>query len=253
MQTSEQIDQLATALAAAVRAMKPIPKAETGQIGSRQYKYADLATVIEAVRKPLADAGLVVVQTPEVNGAGFVLVTRLQHVSGQWLEASYPLPTDVGSQELGSALTYARRYSLCAVLGVAAEDDDDGALASVPAPRRESAPGPLADTGLGICAKHGVPYFKTPRMKTPAHRTSEGGWCSKPTRAEQPPDTTPARMSLAEFGKAVLDSGYGPPDVNAVLGMAASDWLAQDPGRTLEDALAACRAVWGTGGGNANA
>lgn len=92
-------------------------------------KYADLASVLDAIRKPLAENGLSVTQTTEIREGGFVLVTTLRHASGQWIGSEYPLPMGAKPQELGSALTYARRYSLSAIACIAADDDDDAEAA----------------------------------------------------------------------------------------------------------------------------
>lgn len=88
-------------------------------------KYADLAAVLDAVRKPLADNGLSVTQTTEIREGGLVLLTTLRHKTGQWIASEYPLPSAAKPQELGSALTYARRYSLSAIACIAADEDDD--------------------------------------------------------------------------------------------------------------------------------
>ncbi len=95
-------------------------------------KYADLPSVIDAVREPLAANGLAIVQAPETDETGLNLVTTLLHSSGEWMRGWYPIkPLKADPQSMGSALTYARRYSLSAMLGVAAvEDDDDGNAAS---------------------------------------------------------------------------------------------------------------------------
>jgi hypothetical protein len=82
---------------------------------------------VEQVRKPLADQGLSYTQIVQQTETGITLVTLLMHKSGQWISGNYPLPKGLDSQDMGKAITYARRYSLCAILGIAAEDDDDGA------------------------------------------------------------------------------------------------------------------------------
>lgn len=94
-------------------------------------RYASLAATIEAIRKPLADNGLSITQTTEMRNSAFVLVTTLRHSSGQWVESEYPLPISAKPQELGSALTYARRYSVAAIASIAADDDDDAEGARV--------------------------------------------------------------------------------------------------------------------------
>jgi ERF superfamily len=120
---SEHTNELSAALAKAQRDMK----AATFNRINPHYKnrYADLASVIDAIREPLAANGLAYTQTGEIREGGFVLVTTLHHSSGQWVASEYPLPIGAKPQELGSALTYARRYSLCAIACIAADDDDD--------------------------------------------------------------------------------------------------------------------------------
>ncbi len=121
---SEQMADLAAALAKAQGVMGPaIINRQNPHFKNR---YADLAAVIDAVRKPLADNGLSVTQTTELGNGVLILRTTLWHASGQWLSSEYPLPLGAKPQELGSALTYGRRYELSALLGVAADEDDDG-------------------------------------------------------------------------------------------------------------------------------
>jgi ERF superfamily len=120
MKTSEQISELAAALAAAQGMME---NAVMNRVNPHfKSKYADLAAIFDAARKPLSANGLAIVQT---IGDG-VLHTRLLHTSGQWIASEHPLPMSGRPQEIGSALTYARRYSLSALIGIAADEDDDG-------------------------------------------------------------------------------------------------------------------------------
>ena len=91
-------------------------------------KYADLASIFDEIRPKLAATGLAVSQWPQSDGS---LVTILMHESGEWLEGTYTMrPADSKPQSLGSAITYARRYALGAILGVASEEDDDGIVVS---------------------------------------------------------------------------------------------------------------------------
>lgn len=88
-------------------------------------RYADLASCWDACRAQLAANGLAVIQTTEVTEAGTVLVTTLAHSSGEWIRGRLPVLTkDAGPQGQGSGLTYARRYALAAVVGLAQIDDD---------------------------------------------------------------------------------------------------------------------------------
>jgi len=124
MKTSEQISELAAALAAAQGMME---NAIMNRVNPHfKSKYADLAAIFDAARKPLSANGLAIVQT---IGDG-VLHTRLLHTSGQWIASEHPLPMTGRPQEIGSALTYARRYSLSALIGIAADEDDDANAAS---------------------------------------------------------------------------------------------------------------------------
>ncbi len=128
MSTSETINELATALVTAQTAMT---NATVNRENSHfKNRYADLAAIRDATLPALNKNGLAIMQTTQITDAGAVLVTRLAHKSGQWIEGVYPLPTGVAPQILGSALTYARRYSWAAICGVASEEDDDAEIAT---------------------------------------------------------------------------------------------------------------------------
>lgn len=134
---SENIDDLAFALAEAQGRINSPAKNREVRVtmksgGSYSFKYATLDAVIEAVRAPLSAAGLAFIQTLGADGSGkYRLATTLVHASGQWISSETPLLVEEKtSQGFGSALTYMRRYALCAMLGVAADEDDDGGAAS---------------------------------------------------------------------------------------------------------------------------
>jgi len=86
-------------------------------------KYADLQEILEKVKKPLASCGLALYQS--VRGEN-TLITKLVHISGESLEEIFTFKDASNMQGLGSAITYAKRYQICAMLGLAADDDDDG-------------------------------------------------------------------------------------------------------------------------------
>ena len=88
-------------------------------------KYADLTSVIEAVKKPLNDNGIAFTQTTIMAPEGLVLMTTLRHSSGEVIVSEWPLPIAANMQNMGSNLTYAKRYSLAAICGVSADEDDD--------------------------------------------------------------------------------------------------------------------------------
>jgi hypothetical protein len=121
------IGPLAAALAKAQTAFPTVAKdkkvtVQTKTGGSYSFNYAPLDSILNAVRKPLAANGLVLVQLLD-DGA---LVTSLIHDSGALLSGRVDLPNGSDIQAFGSAITYLRRYAIQAMLGIAAEDDDDG-------------------------------------------------------------------------------------------------------------------------------
>jgi hypothetical protein len=125
---------LNAALAAVQSQLPRIDKGKTAKVpmkagGTYTYTYADLADVSALVLPLLGDNGLSFTCWPTLVGNRFVLRYELLHQSGQSKGGEYPLPIDAGAQALGSAITYARRYTLCAVTGVAPDDDDDAAAA----------------------------------------------------------------------------------------------------------------------------
>lgn len=126
MKSSAEINELASALAKAQGEMGAALKGAENPFFSA--KYADVGSVIKAVKEPFANNGLSFVQFPlrEENTAG--VTTRLMHSSGQWLEDQFTLPVGkFDSQGVGSCLTYARRYALQAIAGIPAADDDGNA------------------------------------------------------------------------------------------------------------------------------
>lgn len=127
MRTSDNIADLAAALAAAASGLDNVRKGHRAQGGKRgSYSYASIADVVAQVSPVLARQNLVIVQGQTREAEGICVETRLLHSSGQWVETDTLVPADRqgGPQGVGSAITYARRYGLLAILGIAAEDDD---------------------------------------------------------------------------------------------------------------------------------
>jgi hypothetical protein len=90
-------------------------------------KYATLDAILESIDKPLGDAGIVLVQPTVVRDGILFLSTQLIHAeSGEAIESELIIPPQSDPQKLGSALTYYRRFSICSILAIAAEIDDDG-------------------------------------------------------------------------------------------------------------------------------
>lgn len=158
MISSEKIDLLAKAFVAAQAELEAVPKAQTAKIEGRgaqySYRYADLAAVWGSIRAILAKHKLGVFQSPAtLHESTASVTTRLIHESGQWIESD-PLTLGTGDgrpQTVGSAVTYARRYSLASMLGIVADEDDDGAAAhNTEAPKKAL----LGAEGAATLAKH---------------------------------------------------------------------------------------------------
>lgn len=121
--SSPTIGALAAALAKAQGAMGHAIKDRTNP--HFKNTYATLASVLDAIRGPLAANGLAVVQHPIATADGAGAVTMLVHSSGEWTSSTLILPLSKrDAQGAGSAITYARRYALAAICGIAADDDD---------------------------------------------------------------------------------------------------------------------------------
>ncbi len=138
---SEKIGELAKALAKAQGQLKGAKKDADNPFF--KSKYADLESVWEACRLALSSNGLSVVQVMGENATGeHVLTTSLLHESGEWVEGSQKvIPKDDSPQALGSAITYARRFSLAAMVGVFQTDDDgESAMGRKPAQQPFKAP-----------------------------------------------------------------------------------------------------------------
>lgn len=129
MAKSEQTNDIAAALAKAQAEMMPAIKDSANPFF--KSKYADLTSVWSACRDPLTKHGLSVTQTTSCESDGkIMLITTLWHPSGQWIDSCLPvIPVKPDPQSLGAAITYARRFALCALVGICPEDDD-GNMAS---------------------------------------------------------------------------------------------------------------------------
>ena len=130
MQTSESIKNIAKAMAQFQSEVKN--PANTANNPFFNSKYAPLSDVLNLVRPILTKHGLSVLQSPSGDGEFITVTTLITHESGEWIESDpLTLRADKATaQGAGSAITYARRYALSAMLGISSEDDDDGNYAS---------------------------------------------------------------------------------------------------------------------------
>lgn len=138
MNQSESVAKLSAALVKAQAEMSGAVKDSANPFFKSSY--ADLNSVIKAIKEPFAKHGLAYTQFPYTDEKGVGVVTRLIHESGEWLECGYTLPLGfvkkdgvleprLDPQSAGSAITYARRYALQTMAGIPAVDDDaEGAM-----------------------------------------------------------------------------------------------------------------------------
>ena len=156
--SSESIAALGCALAKAQAELVNPEKSltatiRTGRAGDgaeRTFRYAPLSSGLDIVRKTLGQHEIATVQTTAIDQAGGLvnLTTMLLHASGEWIASDWPVCAiaDMASpQRMGAALTYARRYGLFTLVGIAGEDDLDAP--DLQEGRNTKPPGPL--TGLG--------------------------------------------------------------------------------------------------------
>jgi len=123
MKSSESIKNLASALCKAQEEMGGAVKESKNPFFKSDY--ADLTSVIKAIKEPFANNGLSYTQFPTNDEGRIGVVTMLMHESGEYLEHSYTLPTTKADpQSAGSAITYARRYALQSIAGIPTADDD---------------------------------------------------------------------------------------------------------------------------------
>jgi hypothetical protein len=135
LKCSATIAKLAAALAQSQTEFPKIEKDKEATVvmkagGKYSYSYADLAAVFDAVMPVLSKNGLSTLTPTKVDGSSVVATTLLLHSSGEWL-CGDPLPLPIGDRQdprsIGSAMSYARRYSVMSLLGLAAADEDDDA------------------------------------------------------------------------------------------------------------------------------
>ncbi len=126
IEKSESIAHLADALSKAQSQMHAAKK--TSDNPFFKSKYADLATVWEACKSELTNNGLSIIQLPSAEGNTVSVTTILAHNSGEWINGTITMQAkDSGPQAIGSAITYARRYGLAAIISLPQEDDDGNA------------------------------------------------------------------------------------------------------------------------------
>lgn len=138
MRQSESLVNFSKAFVAVQAALKPAVKDSNNP--HFKSKYADLASVWDACKEPLTKNGFAVIQCPEKKDDCVVIITRLLHSSGEFIESELTMkPMDTRPQSDGSAITYGRRYALAAMVGVCPDDDDGNDASGRGEPPRQQA------------------------------------------------------------------------------------------------------------------
>src|SRR2546425_12476188 len=183
--SSETVAALASALAKAQAELINPEKSLTATIrtgrpgdGERSFRYAPLSSGLDIVRKTLGQHEIATLQTTAIDPtAGMVnLTTTLAHASGEWIASDWPVcpvAETANPQRMGAALTYARRYALFTLVGIAGEDDldapdlcDGSVLTSASALRHPIKP---TDNGPGILPPtHGNGYARGTNRERPS-------------------------------------------------------------------------------------
>lgn len=158
---------------------------KTAQNPHLKNKYATLSDVWDACRAQLSAVGLAVVQFTEPHGdKGVCVITMLMHESGEWIRGTLFMPvTKSDAQGFGSALTYARRYSLAAMVGVAPDDDDaNAATGKAPEPVK-AAPTDDAESKIGKLLDEAKDVDALAKAEAEAARVARAGGLTDAARA----------------------------------------------------------------------
>src|SRR5579863_3618363 len=183
--SSPSIGNLAAALAKAQpelinpeKSLSATIRSEAAGGSEQSFRYAPLSRGLEIVRKTLGQHEIATMQTTSIDqAAGIVnLTTVLAHSSGEWIASDWPvcaISETATPHRMGAALTYARRYALFTLVGIAGEDDLDAPDLTTPA-SRTSGPQKLSGTGNGrLNGGHSIATRRDPKAAKPA-LTSEG-------------------------------------------------------------------------------
>ena len=163
--------------------MGVIAKTETNPFF--KSKYADLGTILSAIKDPLQKVGLTFSQFP--SGENELTSIIMHPESGEWMEATYKMtPSKNDPQGQGSAITYQRRYALGAILALNLGDDDDGNMASTPSQTPISRPGAVSS------------------QPEPSHNTPTHGF-SNPSKPASDKQKTYIHNLLSQKGEIVPD------------------------------------------------
>ena len=189
----------------------PIKKA--GENEHLKSTYADLTAVWAAIRGPLEECGLLVLQEPHPNARGAMVTTTVIHVeSGEWRRSTLFIPArKADAQAFGSALTYCRRYGVMTVLGLLTTDDD-GHAATLPAPEVQPTARPPAAQAEVTNDKGWQNWAQSKMLQLQACETSSAlavAWSGMQPELKKAPDEVRFGLTSAKDQKKVTLAGQG--------------------------------------------
>jgi hypothetical protein len=241
--SSENVAAIATALAKAQTELSNPEKTMIGTVynarsdSQQSFRYASLSSGLDIIRKVLGSHQIAVAQTTDIDRAnGTVnLTTRLLHTSGEWISSDWPvcqLSETSAPRRMGAALTYARRYALFTMVGIAGEDDLDAPdISNEPSQRDKPAEGGLAPNPGLKPAPARSSLFRTPSPATLPAREKLGAEESAAIRAR-----------LVQEIQTLPDDDLQP---RAIAILKAKNRLSADDAKQVEEAFAARMALLG--------
>jgi hypothetical protein len=239
--SSESVAAIATALAKAQTELSNPEKAMVGTVynvrsdSPQSFRYASLSSGLDIVRKTLGGQQIAIAQTTDIDRAnGTVnLTTLLLHTSGEWISSDWPvcqLSETSAPRRMGAALTYARRYALFTMVGIAGEDDLDAPDLTNDQPRGDKAT--EARLGSGVEPAHGrSSQLRTVNPHIPPVREKLGADDSAATKAQ-----------LIREIETLLEDDLQP---RAIAILKVKNRLSADDAKLVEDAFAARMALQG--------
>lgn len=192
MRKSVETGKIFSAIKKAQEAIICPVKNKTARMKTFSYNYIDLPSILEAIKKPMAENGLSIIQIPITGPQSVGVETTITHSSGEWISGKILLSiSENTAQAAGAAITYARRYAVSSMLGMAADDDTDGRTES----QRQPIQQPVATTSK--------PSYRSPEHANNAQPSQTGQpQNNAANRPVSPPvDTSQAQPKQAQTGQ----------------------------------------------------
>ena len=229
MNKSESIKELATALCKAQSEMKFAVKDAANPFF--KSRYADLASVIEAVKLPFANNGISFVQGTDFEDTAVIIETMLMHSSGEWLSSRLKMqPVKNDPQSVGSAITYGKRYGLQAIAGVPSDDDDGNAATHQSAPAAKPAPAKPMPAKVKEAAAALKPHAKGTISGDPNEGNLDDITPAAPPAADKPDGATLSQVINAFATKLNMTA----PMIEKEYGKPMADWTNADVAEARE-------------------